>query len=204
MKTVYVFFIATEFKIGKAIRLATHNRYNHVALSFEPTARELYSYSRYRYYEPLLSGFGIEYTDRYRTTADAVKVRVCEYRVSDELYARIKERIALYTEKKSETQYNFFDVLLYPFNRHIGISYVHTCISFLLELLELLQIHTIAQLEELLKDDIIFEGLLKEFDPIETSGPVDFFEKRDRRTRYGELGAKIRCLMMGFARRRRA
>lgn len=190
MKNIYVFFFATQFRIGKAIRLLTRNYYSHVALSFDPDTQILYSYARYRYHEPLISGFGIEYTDRYADPEKQVDIKVCEVAVTDAHFQRIKERIALYTENQAATRYNFFDVLAYPFNRHIELDFTHTCISFLLELLEMRDVHTISQLEEKLADSVVYEGPLQAFEDHPSSGPVDFFERR-RRTQVFAKSARV-------------
>lgn len=196
MKNIYVFFIATEFKTGKAIRLLTRGKYNHVAFSFSPSISKLYSYSRYRYYEPLISGFGIEYTDRYTYTREDVKIKVCKYEISDEHYNRIKEKIELYSIKEDETQYNFLDLITYPFNVHIDMEYTHTCISFLLDLLEINNIHTIGQLEKKIGDNTVYEGKLWDYEQTITKGPKDFFERRGRVTVYKESGK----LLFGLTR----
>lgn len=180
MKNIYVFFFATQFRTGKVIRMMTRNHYSHVALSFDPSTQVLYSYARYRYHEPLISGFGIEYTDRYADSDKSVDIRVCEVAVSDEHFERIKRRIALYQENQSATRYNFFDVLAYPFNRHVELAFTHTCISFLLELVEMPDVHTISQLERKLAGSVVYEGPLQSFESQPTSGPVDFFERRGR------------------------
>ncbi len=180
MKSVYVFFFATQFRTGKAIRLITRNYYSHVALSFTPDTSALYSYARYRYHEPLISGFGIEYTDRYNNPEKQVDIKVCKVSVTDAHFERIRERIDMYMKNQSVTRYNFFDVLAYPFNRHIELEFTHTCISFLLELLAMQDVHTITQLENKLDDCVIYEGPLQEFEATPSCGPVDFFERRRR------------------------
>lgn len=196
MPKVYVFFIATEFKTGKAIRLLTRRDYNHVAFSFRPDGGVLYSYARYRYHEPMLSGFGVEYTDRYALDADRVGLRVCELEVSEQHIERIHARLARYAAVRDSTRYNFLDLLVYPFHRHVRLEYTHTCISFLLELLELGQVHTIGQLENLLAENTIFKGLLADYFPVLTHGPVDFFERRPRRMVAAASG-RVLCSQAG-------
>lgn len=180
MKKVYIFFFSTCFKTGTAIRLVTRNKYNHVAFSFTPGTECLYSYARYRYHEPMLSGFGIESTDRYATGAE-VEIRVCELAVSDERYKQIQQRIAHYMEIAAKTRYNFFDLLIYPvWRHHVQLQYTHTCLSFLCELLDMKEIHTIPQLQRLLSANIVYEGLLSAFEKEPSHGVVDFYERRNR------------------------
>lgn len=190
MKTVYVFFIESRFGAGKAIRLLTRNKYTHVAMSFEASTRTLYSYARYRYHEPFLSGFGVEYTDRY-AAGEPVDIKVCACPVTDAHYERIRRRIGLYTEHRAETRYNFFDLFTYPFGRHVALQFTHTCISFLLELLERPEIHTIRQLEDALADRVVYEGPLRAFEAEASRGPGDFFERRRRAMVYARSGRML-------------
>ncbi len=187
MKKIYIAFLQTQFKTGKTIRLLTHNRYNHVCISLYPSTKEMYSYARYNYHEPFMAGFGIEYTDRYYEAPEMSGIKMCEYTVDDDHYERIKEAISYYMQNIEKTRYNFFDVLMYPFQKHINIMLTHTCISFVLELLERNDVHTIGQLEKSIPEsDVIFEGRLDEFENFSPSrSVVDFYEKRSRRAVFG-------------------
>ena len=178
MKKVYIFFLSTPFKTGKTIQFLTGHKYNHVAFSFEKSGDKLYSYARYRYHEPFLSGFGIENTDRYAPQINDTHIKICEYEVSDEHYRRIRCRIRHYEENRRKSTYNFLDILCYPFNIHLKLAYTHTCISFLLELLERRDVHTIGQLERKLKNNVIYEGCIGDYCEKLTSGTIDFYEKR--------------------------
>lgn len=190
MKKVYIFFIATKFKTGKAIRFFTGNRYNHVAFSFDRYGSTLYSYARYRYNEPMLSGFGIEYTDRYARPDFGVEIKVCEYDVSDSHYRRIKRKIKNYSLNRGKTMYNFFDIAGYPMGIHFNIKYVHTCLSFITELLEAKHIRTIGQLERKLRKNVIYRGRLDKYIDAESNGKIDFYEKRRHGVVFAET-AKI-------------
>ena len=201
MKDVYVFFIATQFGTGRAIQLLTRNKYSHVALSFAPDTRVLYSYARYRYHEPLLSGFGIEYTDRYALYRRPADIRVCRCPVTDDHYARILTRLEQYARLQGSTRYNFFDVLAYPFHRHVELELTHTCLSFLLELLEMPDIHTIAALERRLDACVLYEGPLSDFEVAPTSGPIDFYERRPRRQVAAESGRELVRLSASLVRK---
>ena len=196
MPHVYVFFLATAFKTGRTIRLLTRRPYNHVAFSFTPEGDALYSFARYRYHEPLLGGFVWEATDRYEPQADRVGLRVCRVAVSQQLYDRLQQRIRHYCLMQPHTSYSFADLLVYPFRRHIRLAYTHTCISFLSELLELPQIHTIGQLENLLREQIIYTGTLGDSVTRFSHGPIDFFERRSRRVVYWQSG-KALCRQAG-------
>ena len=188
MKKVYIFFFQTQFKTGKTIRFLTRNEYNHVAISFEPTTDEVYSYSRYRYHEPLCAGFGMESTDRYYGVDKMTNIKIHEYCVEDDHYERIRRSVAYYVENQKSTKYNFFDIVTYPFKKHVKLGpLIHTCISFLLELLEREDVKTIGQFEKTLpRESIIYEGPLDEFENgCPSKGDIDFFERRSKRVVLG-------------------
>ena len=179
MKKIYVYLISTQFRTGKAIRVLTGNTYNHVAISFKPDTKLLYSYARYRYREPLSAGFGIEYTDRYYGIDEMADIKVYEYEVTDDHYNRIIKNLGYYIENQKSTKYNYLDILGYPFKKHLKLGLTHTCLSFALELLEINDVFTIGQFEKALsKNKVLYEGPLDRFESTPTSGDIDFFENR--------------------------
>jgi hypothetical protein len=68
----------------------------------------------------------------------------------------------------------------------VELEFTHTCISFLLELLEIRDVHTIAQLERTLEGREIYEGPLDQFESCPSRSPIDFFERRGRRLVYAQ------------------
>ncbi|MEG1633399.1 MAG: hypothetical protein RR314_05045 [Oscillospiraceae bacterium] len=201
MKDIYIFFFETQFGAGRMIRFITRNKFSHVALSFDPDTAELYSYARYRYHEPILSGFGIEATDRYARFGKPMDIKVCRIPVTDEHYARITRHLEEYTENQSRTRYNFFDVLAYPFHRHIELELCHTCLSFMLELLEIDDLHSINELEHRLEGNEIYEGKLSAFEHAPSVSEIDFFERRGRPYVYSRSGLTLLTLTFSLVKK---
>lgn len=158
MKKIYIVFIASNFKSGKLIRFFTRGRYNHIAFSHEPYISEVYSFARYNYYESLLGGFGPEYSNRYLCQGKDIAIKICQYDVAEGHYERIKEKLDYYG--KTKTRYNILSVLTYPLKKQVELPDTHTCISFMLELLELNNNITINKLETMLSKSVIYEGNL--------------------------------------------
>lgn len=192
MPKIYIFFLATPFKTGRAIRLLTHRPYNHVAVSFTPKGERLFSYMRYRYHEPLISGFGEEFTDRYADVARQVGLRVCEVELSQAHYQRVRRAVDAYLAAQQDTCYSFVDLLAYPFHRHVQLAYTHTCISFVCELLELPRLYTIGQLEKKLARHTLYKGPMAGYYAEFSHGPQDFYERRSRRVVYSQ-SARALC-----------
>lgn len=179
MKKIYIVFIASNFKSGKIIRFFTRGIYNHVAFSHEPYVSALYSFARYNYYESFLGGFGPEYSNRYLSQGKDIKIKICQYEVTEEHYERIKDKLEYYGQAK--TRYNILSVLTYPLKKQVELPDTHTCISFMLELLELDKNITINKLESMLTKDTIYEGNLS--DRLSYVAPPDedeFFVRKNR------------------------
>ena len=71
---IYIVFSSTPTGMGRLIRLATRNQYNHVSLSFESDIQKLYSFARYHRTIPLYGGFVVESVLRYGSLADRSRV----------------------------------------------------------------------------------------------------------------------------------
>lgn len=176
MKRIYIVFIASSYKTGNAIRMLTGGTYNHVALALEDSLNVLYSYSRSNFFEPLNGGYQKETPSRYFANHKDAQIRVCEYMVEDDHYQRIQEALMDYGKNQRETCYNFADLLVYPFKIHIPLSRMHTCISFVTELLEIHRFMSIGQLENQCKQHTIYEGSMKEcVNEIQSKVEVNFF-----------------------------
>lgn len=158
MKSVYVVFIASNFKTGKLIRTLTHSRYNHVAISLTPKIRELYSYARYNLYEPLLGGFGVEYPNRYLYEEQDIPVKICEVQVTEEHYQEILTSIQFFKDNQERTKYNFLSVITYPFGKSVKIGLTYTCLEFVLKLLHCKKNLSIKGFERKLQNSIVYQG----------------------------------------------
>ncbi len=195
MKEVHVIFISTCFKTGEAIRMLTRGDYSHVAISLKPGESEWYSFCRSRYHEPLLGGFNREYTDRYARNPKPTYVKVNRVWVDDEQYERMESMLEHYKENRDKTRYNFFNLILYPLRLNVRMPFTHTCLSFAAELLDCGHVRSIQKLEEIVGDDVLFEGNLAKHDEKVSVAPYDFYERRSRRSVYIKSGKA----MLGLA-----
>ncbi len=163
MKNIYVIFIASNYKTGRLIRFLTRGRYNHVAISLTPDISEFYSFARTNYYEPFSACYQVETPYRYlENCKSGTDIEVCEVSVDDEKYDRILQRINEYNGKQERTLYNYFDILAYPFKKHLKLKDAHTCLSFVQELMEEKDYLSISGFEKKLRSSSIFEGKISE------------------------------------------
>lgn len=162
MQSVYVVFLASNFKTGKLIRTLTNSKYNHVAISLTPKIKELYSYARYNLYKPLLGGFGVEYANRYLFQNQDVAIKICQVQVTDEHYQEILTTLDCFKENQDKTKYNFLSVIAYPFGKNVKIRYTYTCLEFVLKLLHQRKNLSIKGFEKLLMNAVIYEGGMRD------------------------------------------
>ena len=130
----------------------------------------------------------MEATDRYYGVDQMTNIKVCEYCVEDDHYERIRNAVDYYLENREATRYNFFDIVTYPFKKHVSLDpLTHTCISFVMELLERKDVKTLGQLEKSLPaESIVYEGPLDEYEKgCPSKGDIDFFERRSKRVVLG-------------------
>lgn len=199
MKTVYVVFLASNFKSGRFIRFITGGRFNHVALSLTPEISKMYSFARANYYQPLLGGFEVEQPDRYISPTSDVFVRICAYEVSDERYEDICRRLEYMTENRYKTRYNVLSILTYPFKRSVRIENAYTCVDFLTELLGLGQGYSITRLERRLSNSTIYLGLLSHRVMMPAAAPnMEFYRKQSSFATWCKTAALISILCGHF------
>ena len=163
MKELYIVFIASNYKTGKTIRFLTGKKYNHVAIALSPELSEFYSFARSNHYEPLSGGYQIESPERYLKGENVgSEIKVCKIRVSDKKFDRITNKLHQYRLNKDDTLYNFFDIVTYPFKKHLCLKNAHTCVSFVQEVLEIDFFLSIGRLEYILRNNVIYEGKISD------------------------------------------
>ena len=180
MQTVYVVFISSSYVTGSLIRCFTGWEYNHVALALDPALPELHAYARCNYYEPLNGGYQRETPSRYLYDGRDGKIKICSCQVSDAHYARICQALRDYQAHCAETSYNFADIVFFPLRRHVPLHRVHTCISFLSEVLEMDGYQTLRQMEYNLRDRILYEGSIRAWVGEAFADEADYFARRGR------------------------
>lgn len=180
MQYIYLVFLATNYRSGKIIRRLTHSQYNHVAISFSPYISKMYSYARRNYYEPIVAGYVNEYPDRYLLNNKDTIIKICKIPIKDDHYKRIKHKLHTYDKHIGKTQYNWANVLFYPFGINCKKEYMHTCISFFMEIMECDNFVSIKKLESIYKKNVIYEGeLSKRIDEEKCIFEESYFKKRN-------------------------
>ncbi|MEM5780324.1 MAG: hypothetical protein AAGU02_04160 [Lawsonibacter sp.] len=165
-RTVYIVFSATPTGMGRLIRAATRNQYNHVSFSFEPDIHSMYSFARYHHAIPLYGGFVLESILRYRSGSDPAQVKICRLKVEESDFLALQTFLAgLWTEREAYL-YNTPAALASLVHRQPAIPKTYTCATFVYELLLRCGMEgvgaeacpTIHQLEQILAPYVVYEG----------------------------------------------
>ncbi len=132
---VYIVFSATPTGMGRLIRRATRNRYNHVSLSLSRDIRRMYSFARLYRTIPLYGGFVAESILRYQSFAGAARVKICRVEVPEPQLTYLRNYLARLWNEREEYIYNTPAALASLVHLRPAISKAHTCVTFVQELL---------------------------------------------------------------------
>ncbi|MEA4932663.1 MAG: hypothetical protein VB071_03620 [Lawsonibacter sp.] len=163
---VYIVFSATPTEMGRLIRVATRNQYNHVSFSFEPDIHNMYSFARYYHAIPLYGGFVLESILRYRSYSQPVQVKICRLSVEDSSFFSLQTFLDRLWDERETYLYNTPAAVASLLHRQPTIPKTYTCATFVHELLLLCRVEgaetercpTVHQLEQLLAPYVMYEG----------------------------------------------
>ena len=160
--SIYVVFISTNTNMGKMIRLLTHNKYSHVAIAFNGNLHRMYSFARYHINSPILGGFVTEKPLRYLYDNQDVAVKICEMPIRQEEYNRIDREVKYFSRNSEEMIYNTVNAVLSLMGKRLYARNMYTCLEFVTYLLRYPEMTAISELENRLKDYVIYRGSLRE------------------------------------------
>ncbi len=134
-KYLYVLFSATPYRLGRWIRLATGEPYNHVAIATEEDLRECYGFARRYYQTPFYGGFVTERPSRYRHDDRISSIRL--YRLPLTL-VQWQQLVSLLEHMRSCPErylYNHLSAITAPIHLKIRVKDAFTCAEFVVMVL---------------------------------------------------------------------
>lgn len=209
-RSIYVVFSSTPYKMGRFIRVVTHNRYNHVAISLDSELRELYAFARHYRTTPFYGGFVRETAARYRARGRTAQIKVCALPVTEEQYLAAVQRLSEMAADAKELRYNLISAMTSPLHIRVRITNAYTCVEFAADFLRFVdgdldfepnRTYAVRQLEQLLEGRTVYEG---EFPAVECD-LADEFEERPSFWRAARLTLVSNAKLVAslFRRRRR-
>ena len=164
-KMIYVVFSATPLKVGSMIRTVTREKYNHVAISFDPKLKTLYSYARYYKKAPLYGGLVKEKAARYKNNGKTADICVCAIPLSQELCRAVNKHLSDMCRFQKDCRYNLLSASLALFSRRVFVPHCYTCIEFVTHILSMVcpevyagGFYSIESLRQLLIENEIYSG----------------------------------------------
>ena len=163
---IYIIFSATPTGMGRLIRKATRNRYNHVSLSLSRDIRKMYTFARLHRAIPLYGGFVVESILRYQSFAGAARVKICRVEVPEPQLTYLHNYLERLWNEREEYIYNTPAALASLVHLRPAISKAYTCVTFVQELLSWYRLAgvteadspTVRSLERRLVPYVIYEG----------------------------------------------
>ncbi len=135
---IYLVFSATPYKIGKAIRKITGEKFNHASIALDSELSEMYSFARRFYRAPFLGGFVRESHARFYIEGAASTIQVCRLEVTQAQYDFISKQLRRMYDDRQHYLYNHLSAAITPFGRLLKISDSYICTEFIVEQLIML------------------------------------------------------------------
>lgn len=196
MKYIYVAFLASNYRVGKTIRMVTRYRFSHVAISEKEDISEMYSFARRYRNTPFVAGFVCEHLSRYTIGRKATPVKVCRVELDEDEYDELKRKLDCFKKEPEKYRYNYLSAINYLFRRKCRSKYAYTCIDFVLYLLNIDSFMSIAELEKLLDSSTIYEGTIEQLaGKIERNPDDSYFEYKSVKFQAKELAADVRAMV---------
>lgn len=165
---IYVAFLTTPTKIGKAIRMVTRNKYSHVALSFDEDLRTMYSFARYHINCPLVAGFVEESALRYYYFKQQdIPVKICKIPLTPKKYKEVLDYICTIELNANQYIYNLIGIAVAAVHKKMTIDKSYTCHEFVYSVLyncgienslDINSYYSIMDLENALSQYVVYEG----------------------------------------------
>lgn len=165
MRSVYIVFSATPYRMGRMIRTVLHNQYNHIALSFDEDLATMYSFARFHVNVPLYGGFVAESPRRHFHNGNCSQIKVCRLELEEENYARLREMVENMAGDAGRFLYNTYSAMFAPLHIRLAIRDSYTCVEFVGDALNVAGVdvprgafHSLSGMERMLTPHMIYEG----------------------------------------------
>lgn len=189
MKTVYIIFSATPYKMGRFIRAVLHNEYNHVSLAFDEDLSTMYSFARFHVNAPLYGGFVAESLRRHYHGGATSRIKVCRIELEEENYLRLRSFVSAMEHEQHRYIYNTYSAMVAPLHIRFLIRDSYTCAEFVGDALSIAgfelplgAFHSLKRTERILAPHVIYEGTCDGYVSDPLWGEDQFPQRMSRRS----------------------
>lgn len=128
---IYIVISETPTEFGRMIRKFAKIKYNHASIAFDENLKQLYSFGRHQYKNPLNAGLVKEYPERFTLRRfSRINVRIYRVPVTKEQYTLGKSRILEIKHDSDGYLYNLFSVLSFPVLKGFHTYKAYSCAEF--------------------------------------------------------------------------
>ena len=187
MKSVYIVFSATPYKMGRLIRTVLRNPYNHVSLAFDADLTTMYSFARFHVDVPLYGGFVRESLRRHYNGKHSSRIKVCRLDIDEDNYQRLCAFVSAMENGGNRYLYNTYSAMCTPLHIRCAIPDSYTCAEFVGDALSIAGLdipqgsfHSLIRTEALLAPYTVYEGPCEEYARDPGWGTDHFPEKMGR------------------------
>ncbi len=166
---VYIVLSSTPNRMGRMIRKATGEAYNHASIALDENLSRMYSFARRYYATPLYGGFVKESLSRFHQEGQPSEIQVYKLPVSDEKYTALEERLEIMYQDSAQYLYNHLSALSSVFHCRICAKDAYTCSEFCVQVLYELgvdvnpkQCYSVCEIGKLLAQYQIYTGVIPE------------------------------------------
>lgn len=196
----------THTRFGSLIRKFGRVKYNHSAISFDSSLREMYAFARRRQRAALTGRLVHETVNRYTMDKPApLDVVIFRIPINDEQYMRARSAVnAIYNDPSYI--YNLFSVLSYPLTGGFSTYKAFSCIEFTMYILRMLGFRPDRPLYSYKPDDLLaflgdyiyYEGDLRDYVKRELKNDTEFFSPLSTRDIKESIWNVVRLLKRLF------
>lgn len=172
---LYVMLSRTDTGMGRLIRFATGEKYNHASLCLDGKLQHFVTFARYRQDVPLAGGYVTETADRLRSCGKSMPVRIYKIEISHEDADKLADLFQM--AGRTSLVYNSLGALLSRCHIRCRVPGAYTCLEFVGTILGN-SYPTISALGEALEEFEIYRGDLFDILEVPTIRDDVFFEKR--------------------------
>ncbi len=191
---IYIVISETPTKFGNVIRRFANIQYNHASIAFDEKLKQLYSFGRRQYRNPLDAGLIKEYPDRFSLRQfPCVNVRIYKVPVTKQQYIIGKRRILEIKHDADGYLYNLFSVLSYPILKGFQTYKAYSCAEFTAHMIRTMGIEltpekrncefTPQEIGEQISNCLMFEGNLLDYCKTPPLTKCNFFDNPGYRRR---------------------
>ncbi len=170
MKRIYVVLSDTNTKVSKMLKFFSKDKYNHVSIAVSEDCSEMYSFSRWITWFPLIGGFMKEEVDAgVLAMHPETKCIIYEIEVKDDEFDVVMKRLEKFLNEPKKYRYSLMTIPLIMLNIPYERKTAYTCSSFVTYMLKgIVQMNKNMWLVkpadyQCLNLNTVYEGELREF-----------------------------------------